>query len=268
MNVISDQIVARVAQMVYNTHSRAAYSSALRPFIGTELTTSALQQIVGTWGDAARATIIVRKAALKKLVEVTMAEGLCEENILDRVVFPRGKPERKRRALSESELALLYSHARDDEELLLLTLLSDTGVRIGTACTVKLGQLKMKSFAIPSKGDRIIVLYTTSTLRKLAHRMPWKDDEYIFSGKEPTYPRKLTRMIKAIAKRAGLDFVSPHWFRHTYITDQAIKHGIDIAQELAGHAFLSTTARYRHIAREELLGYAEASSLGGKHVLD
>ena len=70
---------------------------------------------------------------------------------------------------------------------------------------------------------------------------------------KPLVPRHVRTILNAIAYRAGMGKTNPHKFRHTLATVLLNRGaGLRYVQELLGHASISTTQIYTHVAQADL----------------
>jgi integrase/recombinase XerD len=149
----------------------------------------------------------------------------------------------------------------------MLELLYATGVRVSELVGLRMDQVNLRQgvVRVVGKGDkeRLVPLgeeavswlerYIGTARPALLHKQPVAT---LFPGNRGT---PLTRQafwhaIKRYARKAGVTGnISPHVLRHAFAT-HLLNHGADlrVVQMLLGHADISTTQIYTHVARERL----------------
>ncbi len=148
----------------------------------------------------------------------------------------------------------------------LLELIYATGLRVSEAVKLKVNEANLGKGIINTigKGDkqRIVPLGAEAVYwieRYLAEARPQllKNricDELFVSQKRAGISRQLAWMIvEKYAEGAGIQHLSPHGLRHAFAT-HLVNHGADlrVVQLLLGHADISTTQIYTHVANERL----------------
>lgn len=147
-------------------------------------------------------------------------------------------------------------------------LLYACGLRVSELCHLKFEDMHLASkyLSIKGKGDKQRIIPMTDTAifwikRYIAVGRPHNDPNvtcpYVFLSlkSENNKPKPITRIgfwfrVKFYAKAIGLDEApSPHTFRHAFAT-HLLNHDADLRsiQTLLGHASLSTTQIYTHVA--------------------
>lgn len=175
-------------------------------------------------------------------------------------------------ALSEQDVELLLAapevtHPLGFRDRTMLEVLYATGLRVTELVTLKNAELSLGQgvVRITGKGDkeRLVPLgeealawlekYMTDTrVTLLAGRQ--SDDLFITNRASRMTRQAFWHIIKRYAKKAGIvKELSPHTLRHAFAT-HLLNHGADlrVVQLLLGHADLSTTQIYTHVASARL----------------
>lgn len=156
---------------------------------------------------------------------------------------------------------------RGERDKAMLEMLYASGLRVSELVTLKLPQVSqdMGVVRVLGKGskERLVPLgeeALASVRRYLAHARPAllggkaSDDLFVTSRGGAMTRQAFWHIIKRYAPQAGLSVaISPHVLRHAFAT-HLLNHGADlrVVQLLLGHADISTTQIYTHVARERL----------------
>jgi integrase len=160
------------------------------------------------------------------------------------------------RFLDDAQAARLTAAATRAEPLdrLVVELLARTGMRAGELCDLAADAAVRLDGAwwlrIPLgklRNDRYVPLHP-SLVELLARWSPGERFLIELDG-EPIDRHKVTRIVRRVAKAAGLEGVHPHRLRHTLAT-QAINRGmrLEAIAALLGHRSLRMTMTYARIA--------------------
>ena len=257
--MISASDVDKVVDLYYNENTRAAYHSDLADFIGAE--PEQIQSIILKWKDYSTSTIQRRKAPLSKLLKLLAQEGRVEHGFFDNLVFPTGRPAGERVAVNLDQIRIISSRAETTQQKLLLAVLVDTGLRLGTVAKLRVDDLTTEEFVIRTKRSRDIKVYTTPTIRELAQtlRSEMPDATYAFgeTGNTQTRYKRVYRMFKRMAGS-----INAHDIRH-YVATRLVKNNVPITTiaHVLGHKSISTTQRYVHTDGKEVQKAVLASSV-------
>jgi integrase/recombinase XerC len=149
----------------------------------------------------------------------------------------------------------------------LLETMYSTGARVSEVVGMNLGDLNETDTLVHLRGkgrkERVvpigdIALHTIQAYRK-SLKMPairCEPSAPVFlnhrGGRITT--RSVARMVSQYSSRLSGGAVSPHALRHSYAT-HLLDEGADLRsiQEMLGHASLSTTQKYTHLAMDRLL---------------
>jgi integrase/recombinase XerD len=188
-------------------------------------------------------------------------------------IEPPPRPERFPKTLSEAQVEALLA-APDVETPLglrdraMLEMLYATGLRVSELVALKLFEVGVNEGVVRVFGkgakERLVPLGQVALEwlgRYLKEARPQllagrNCDAVFVTHRAAGLSRQMFwHLIKRHALRAGIDpaRISPHTLRHAFAT-HLINHGADlrVVQLLLGHADISTTQVYTHVARERL----------------
>lgn len=165
--------------------------------------------------------------------------------------------------LNRTELKALFRAPRLLKHRIILTLIYSAGLRRQEAINLKITDIDFERKTIhirqsKYKKDRIVPLseYISRGLKKYLDNE--KPHNYLFNGKEADGRYNingLSWIMREALKRAGIKKpVNLHSLRHSYAT-HLLEEGVNIVtlKELLGHAEVSTTMIYLHVARCEVV---------------
>lgn len=228
------------------------------------------------------ATAARRRASVRQFYRFAMGEGWREDDPSRRLDAPRqGRPLPK--SLSRDEIEALISAVNADDShgaLRLMTLIELTyasGMRVSEVLALKLDAVRRDPayLIILGKGNKERLVPLNESAReavkawlqvrllprsksKQAKGILEAESAWLFPSTSRTghlTPRRFAQLLDSAAIRAGIDpaRVSPHVLRHAFAT-HLLEGGADlrVVQTLLGHADISTTQIYTHVATDRL----------------
>jgi len=177
--------------------------------------------------------------------------------------------------LNHSELKELFAAPTLLKQRIVLTLIYSAGLRGQEVINLKISDVDFERMTIhirqsKFKKDRIVPLSPTMAIglkKYLAAENPYV---WLFNGKQPASKysiRGLSWVMRENLKKTTIKKdVNLHTLRHTYAT-HLLEEGVDIVslKELLGHAEITTTMIYLHIAQcERIKAHSPLDSLYGR----
>ncbi len=210
-------------------------------------------------------------STLKRFYRMQVRDGKLAVDPTLRIETP--KPARPLpRTLTENEVERLLA-APDDgspfglRDRAMLELLYATGLRVTELVTLRLQQVSLEEGVLKVLGkgakERLVPIGEVavewigrycreSRFLLLGRRV--SDDLFVTTRGEAMSRQMFWNLVKCYAARADIvKTISPHVLRHAFAT-HLLNHGADlrVVQMLLGHADISTTQIYTHVARERL----------------
>ena len=227
-----------------------------------------LKKVGGRLSDRSKAR---RLAALRSFCKHLLVLGAIRQNPAARVTFPKSRLSLPK-VLSGLEVEALLKQP-DATRLLgkrdraMLELLYATGLRVSELTDLQLRQLHLEPgyLVVLGKGgkERLVPLgeWAAAALkvyleeaRPLLLKGCSRPESFVNHHGRKLSRQGVWKIIKHHALKAGIQQnITPHMLRHSFAT-HLLEHGADLRslQTMLGHADISTTQIYTHVARTRL----------------
>ena len=156
-----------------------------------------------------------------------------------------------------------YQKQHAERNLLIISLLLSTGIRISELCHIHLKDINLsnKTLHIIGKGkkERILFLGDQKTLNLLEtyiNKTKNESNDFLFPGKhslKPLSEQSVRLVIKRIVEQNNFSrTITPHMFRHSFAT-MLLDSDVDIRyiQQILGHSSISITQIYTHVSHSK-----------------
>ena len=211
-------------------------------------------------------------ATLRRFCRWQLARGRIQADPTLGLANP-SRPSRLPKVMSEKQVDALLAVPDLDTPLglrdrAMLETLYATGLRVSELVHLRLHEISLADGVLRAFGkgskERLVPLgqiaidwisrYLRQARPDILHRQT-SDALFVTARGGPMTRQAFWHLIKRYATQAGIDpcRLSPHVLRHAFAT-HLLNHGADlrVVQLLLGHADISTTQIYTHVARERL----------------
>ncbi len=219
-------------------------------FVGTDNLHDIGLDSLQDWSNSLSAlkpnTLRTYQATVKSLLTFAHKLGYTRFNAGVMLKCPKSQDASTLRHISVDQVRGMISAEPSDRNQLILKVLFLCGLRAEELCNLRWQDLTLGAFHVTGKGDKLRTVPVCSTLLQQLESIRGEDSSLIFPSRQGKMTRqRIWQLVKAAAKRIGLDNPSPHWLRHGFAYDCKI-NGTDDRdlQAIMGHASYATTARY------------------------
>jgi integrase/recombinase XerD len=222
-------------------------------------------------GDTKATSANRRLAVLKRFYQLALRQNKIQVDPCLKMKSAK-QPPRFPKTLSEAQVEALLAAPDVNRSLglrdrTMLELMYASGLRVSELVLLKTIELGMNEgvLRVTGKGNKTRLVPFGEEAREWIERYLKEarsailngqvDDALFVTGRGGAMTRQMFWMlIKKYALKAGINApLSPHTLRHAFAT-HLLNHGADlrVVQLLLGHADISTTQIYTHVARERL----------------
>jgi integrase/recombinase XerC len=225
-----------------------------------------------------KASSLARKlACLRSFFRFLVREGQLQKNPTENLRSPK-LPKPLPRVLTKDDAAALMEFPSGQSPLTLrdralLETLYSTGARVSEVVGINLDDLNETDGSVCLRGkgrkERMVPIGDLALQAIREYRKSLKPPAHSGQLSSPMFlnhrggritTRSVARMVARYSSRLVGGAVSPHALRHSYAT-HLLDEGADLRsiQEMLGHASLSTTQKYTHLAMDQLLAVYDSA---------
>ena len=229
--------------------------------------------LAAQYDGGAKATSVARRlSTLRRFYRLQLERAAIGDDPTLRVRAPR-KPRQLPKLLSEAQVEALLAAPDVTTPLglrnrAMLETLYATGLRVSELTGLKIAQVGLSAGVVRALGkgskERLVPLGDEAvawlqqyldTVRPALAGAGKNDHMFLTARQGPMTRQAFWALLKRLAVGAGIPAaaLSPHVLRHAFAT-HLLNHGADlrVVQLLLGHADITTTTIYTHVARERL----------------
>jgi integrase/recombinase XerC len=221
-------------------------------------------------------------AAVRSFYRYLSRRGMVNDNPVDGMRTPK-QPKLLPRVLTKDDADALMTFPAgltvwSLRDRALLETLYSTGARVGELVALDIGDVRQPEGLVRLQGkgrkERIVPIgeMALDAIRRYRLSLPLQSagvpPRALFCNQRGgrLTSRSVARVVNRYSSRLAGGAVSPHALRHSFAT-HLLDEGADLRsiQEMLGHASLSTTQRYTHVATDQLLAvYDRAHPRAGR----
>jgi integrase/recombinase XerC len=214
-------------------------------------------------------------ASLRSFYRYLQREGMVGLNPAEAIRTPK-QPKHLPRVLTKDDAAALMDFPAGQtgaslRDRALLETLYSTGARVSELVGINLEDLRLSEGLVHLRGkgrkERIVPIgdMALRAIQSYLDQRPLVDSRDLRSTRvsSPVFrnsrggrltTRSVARIVTRYSNRLAGGSVSPHTLRHSFAT-HLLDEGADLRsiQEMLGHASLTTTQKYTHLATDQLL---------------
>ena len=189
-----------------------------------------------------------------------MEEENLAQNPMKNIATPR-TGEKQPQALTDDAIDLLLDAAESDRDLAILSVLLDTGIRVGELTSLTRESIRQHGLAVKGKTGERMVPVSAGVMELLKRQGDHRGIWIGLRGRMTT--SGLQNVVRRCMRRAGFDVpkIGPHSLRHTFGLQYIVNGGDPFSlQQILGHKNVKTTMIYVRMSNALVIGQHEKYS--------